>query len=72
MSENLVVIRTFPAFGDADAAQLELLSAGIYSLLVAEEEPAPFAAAAHGVSLAVHQRDAELAETVLLAPTDLA
>ncbi len=69
MSESLVIIRTFGEYLDADEAQVELLSAGIYSLLFTDgstrEPPAP--AAPQGIALAVHSRDADIAEAVLVA-----
>lgn len=68
MSESLVIIRTFGEYLDADEAQVELLSAGIYSLLFTEEtERAAPPPAEHGIALAVHQRDADIAEAVLVA-----
>lgn len=62
--ESLVVIRTFGSLHEADEAQVDLLSAGIYALVYAEEptratQPNP------GVALAVHSRDAQVAEAVL-------
>jgi hypothetical protein len=69
MSEGLVIIRTFGEHLDADEAQVELLSAGIYSLLFSEEKArsAPPPPLAHGIALAVHQRDADIADAVLVA-----
>lgn len=69
MSESLVVIRTFGDLFHADEAQVELLSAGIYSLLCAEESPDPRSTpwTESGIALAVHQRDAGIAEAVLAA-----
>ena len=68
MSESLVVIRTFGNLLDADEAQVELLSAGIYSLLFTDESASlhPNTAAGHGIALAVHNRDVHLAESVLI------
>ena len=69
MSESLVIIRTFGEYLDADEAQVELLSAGIYSLLFTEQpdSAAPPPPVAQGIALAVHQRDADIAEAVLVA-----
>jgi len=69
MSESLVIIRTFGEYMDADEAQVELLSAGIYSLLLADDSPsaAPASPAPQGIALAVHSRDADIAEAVLVA-----
>ncbi len=66
MNESLVVIKTFESIHDADEAQAELLTAGIFSLVYTDN------AAAHlprrdEIALAVHMRDAQIAET-LLAP----
>jgi hypothetical protein len=53
---------------DADEAQVELLSAGIYSLLFSDDSQTDVGtAAAHGIALAVHARDADIAEAVLVA-----
>jgi len=67
MSESLVVIRTFDDLPAADDAQVDLLSAGIYSLIFTDENVslAPGLPPGHGIALAVHRRDANLAETVL-------
>lgn len=67
MSESLVAIRTFGNLIDADEAQAELLSAGIYSLLFADEQASlyPGGAGSPSIVLAVHQRDADIAEAVL-------
>lgn len=69
MSESLIIIRTFGEYMDADEAQVELLSAGIYSLLFTEDSQsaAPSSPAPQGIALAVHSRDADLAEAVLVA-----
>jgi len=69
MSESLVIIRTFGEYLDADEAQVELLSAGIYSLLFSDASPAtpPASPAPAGIALAVHARDADIAEAVLVA-----
>jgi hypothetical protein len=66
MTESLVVIRTFEDLLSADEAQLELLNAGIHSLLLTEQNPqvAP-AADSDGFALAVHRRDAEVANALL-------
>lgn len=67
MSESLVVIRTFGDLMDADDAQVELLSAGIHSLLLTDDSVGldSQSAASHGIALAVHRRDVHLAEAVL-------
>ena len=67
MSESLVVIRTFGNLIEADDAQVELLSAGIYSLLFTDETASlhPSSPPGHGIALAVHNRDVHLAESVL-------
>ena len=69
MSESLVVIRTFGNLLDADDAQVELLTAGIYSLLFTDGAGSPGVAPALGleIALAVHQRDVDLAEAALTA-----
>jgi hypothetical protein len=68
MSESLVIIRTYGEYLDADEAQVELLSAGIYSLLFSDgTSSTPPAAQAAGIALAVHRRDADIAEAVLVA-----
>lgn len=68
MSESLVVIRTFGNLLSADEAQIELLSAGIYSLLLSDEmAPMDGASTDDAIALAVHRRDAEIADA-LLAP----
>ena len=73
MSETLVVIRTFGNLLDADEAQVELLTAGIYSLLFTDEAGSLDAASppGHGIALAVHQRDVDLAEAALTAKPPL-
>jgi hypothetical protein len=66
MSESLVVIRTFGTVLEADEAQVELLAAGVYSLLYSEEGGAqPARRPDPAVVLAVHKRDAQIAEAVL-------
>ena len=68
MSETLVVIRTFDSLIQADEAQIELLNAGIYSLLLSDET-VTFDESASGqdpIALAVHRRDADVASAVLL------
>lgn len=69
MSESLVIIRTFGEYMDADEAQVELLSAGIYSLLFTDDSASapPSSPAPQGIALAVHSRDADIAEAVLVA-----
>jgi hypothetical protein len=62
--ESLTVIRTFESLHAADEAQVELLSAGIYSLVYAEDPLIPLAQQRE-VALAVHSRDAQIAEAVL-------
>jgi hypothetical protein len=67
MSESLVVIRTYGSLLQADEAQIELLNAGIPSLLVSDDNAqleATFAPV-DPVALAVHRRDAEVAHAVL-------
>ena len=66
MSESLVVIRTFGDLLQADEAQIELLNAGIYSLLMSDENSQiPSGPVSDGIALAVHRRDAEVADAVL-------
>ena len=66
MTESLVVIRTFGNLFDADEAQVELLSAGIYSIIYSEEgSHSPRPAPEQEVALAVHRRDVHIAEAVL-------
>jgi hypothetical protein len=67
MSESLVVIRTFGSLLQADEAQIELLNAGIYSLLLSDDSTRkpPSIVPIDPVALAVHQRDAEVADAVL-------
>lgn len=67
MNESIVVIRTFDELLSADEAQVELLTAGIHSLLLSGEGPTAIVAAEprSGIALAVHGRDVELAEAVL-------
>ena len=68
MSESLVIIRTFGEYLDADEAQVELLSAGIYSLLFSDgSATTPPATRSSAIALAVHRRDADIAEAVLVA-----
>lgn len=64
-----MIIRTFDEYTAADEAQVELLSAGIYSLLFTEDpsDSTPSTSHGSGIALAVHQRDAEIAEAVLVA-----
>jgi hypothetical protein len=73
MSESLVVIRTFGNLVDADDAQVELLTAGIYSLLFTDESTTlhPTNPPGHGIALAVHERDVDLAESALTAKPHL-
>ncbi|MEX2583910.1 MAG: hypothetical protein WD766_11580 [Gemmatimonadota bacterium] len=68
MSESLVVIRTFVDLLTADEAQIELLNAGIYSLLLSDENAevqSNRVPTAESIALAVHRRDAEVAHAVL-------
>ena len=68
MSESLVIIRTFGEYLDADEAQVELLSAGIYSLLFSDGNTSSSHSRDNsGIALAVHRRDADIAEAVLVA-----
>ncbi len=72
MSETLVVIRTFGSLIQADEAQIELLNAGIYSLLLSDDTVS-FGETAVGpdpIALAVHRRDADVASAVLLPVPD--
>jgi hypothetical protein len=66
MTESLVVIKTFRSIHDADEAQAELLTAGIFSL-VYTDNAAPHLPEKDEIALAVHMRDAQIADT-LLAP----
>jgi len=71
MSESLVVIRTFDDLLRADEAQIELLNAGIYSLLLSDDTPSMEQGLdAEAIALAVHRRDAEVAEAVLTPLAD--
>jgi hypothetical protein len=74
MSESLVIIRTFGNLLDADEAQVELLTAGIYSLLFSDDSMSlhPDALPGDGVALAVHHRDVSLAEAALTVKPHLA
>jgi len=66
MTESLVIIRTFGNLLEADDAQIELLSAGIYSLLMSEEGGGgAFPPAPEAIALAVHRRDADAADALL-------
>ncbi len=69
MSESLVVIRTFGSVLQADEAQIELLNAGIYSLLLSDDtfQLDANGDARDGIALAVHRRDADVA-AAMLAP----
>ena len=66
-TDSLVVIRTFGDLLDADEAQIDLLSAGIYSLLLADDqvEFLPQTPTSQEIALAVHRRDVAIAEAVL-------
>jgi hypothetical protein len=71
MSESLVVIRTFGSLLDADEAQIELLNAGIHSLVLSEDPDADRAIPQpEGVALAVHRRDADVAIALLTPLAD--
>lgn len=66
MSESLMVIRTYGNLLSADEAQIELLSAGIYSLLFSDDAaPLDGTNTEDAIALAVHQRDADIAESLL-------
>lgn len=68
MSESLMVIRTYGNLLSADEAQIELLSAGIYSLLFSDDSASLDGTGPEdAIALAVHRRDADIAEA-LLAP----
>lgn len=71
MSESLVVIRTFGDLLHADEAQIELLNAGIYSLLMSDDnislDPP---SGTDAIALAVHRRDADVASAVLTPLAD--
>lgn len=70
MSETLVLIRTFGDLSAADQAQIELLNAGIYSLIFSDEGARPQGGfpIPQAIALAVHRRDADIAEAVLAPP----
>jgi len=71
MSESLVVIRTYGDLPSADDAQLELLNAGIYSLLFSDEsEHLAQRGGTKEIALAVHRRDADVASAVLAPLAD--
>ena len=74
MSDSLVIIRTFGNSVDADEAQVELLTAGIHSLLFSDESMSmhPDALPGDGVALAVLYRDVTLAEAALMVKPPLA
>ena len=74
MSESLVIIRTFGNLVDADEAQVELLTAGIHSLLFSDDSMSlhPNALPGDGVALAVLHRDVTLAEAALMVEPPLA
>jgi hypothetical protein len=70
MANEVVVIRTFSTELEASVAKAELDRAGIHSLLLASEAgsermPKPHLQLSHGIGLAVLERDAETAETIL-------
>ena len=69
MTNALVVIRTYANLAEADHAQVDLLSAGIYSLLLTDQTagPGPRTAAGQSIALAVHDRDVHVAEAILIA-----
>lgn len=66
-SESLVIIRTFPDLASADEAQVTLMAAGVYALVVADDAVQITARPGQGrrVALAVHRRDVGLAENAL-------
>jgi hypothetical protein len=70
MSESLVVIRTFGNLVQADEAQIELLNAGIYSLLLSDDTFQIDSSSPDGIALAVHKRDADVAYAVLTPLAD--
>jgi hypothetical protein len=72
MSDSLVVIRNFGNLLQADEAQIELLNAGIYSLLMSDETGIDALNGRYGIALAVHRRDAEVAHAVLAPLADTA
>lgn len=72
MSESLVIIRTFGNLLEADDAQVELVRAGVQSLLFTDETPMPGSGSAPGIALAVHMRDVSLAEAALTVKPPLA
>lgn len=66
MSESLVVVRTFGNLVSADEAQMELLNAGIHSLLCSDDTaPIDGTASEDAVALAVNRRDADIAIALL-------
>lgn len=67
--ESLVVIRNFRDLITADEAQISLMTAGIYALIFTDDSTPlhPDVPAGHGIALAVHRRDVELAESALAA-----
>lgn len=67
--ESLVVIRNFRDLIEADEAQIALMSAGIYALIFTDDSTPlhPDLPAGHGIALAVHRRDVQLAEGALPA-----
>jgi hypothetical protein len=65
MSEHLVLVRTYFDLLEADDAQAELYAAGIYSLLVSDDQPPPGAPFRCTVGLTVHRRDADVAARLL-------
>lgn len=74
MSESLVIIRTFGNLVEADDAQVELLTAGIHSLVFTDASMTlhPNLLPGDGIALAVHNRDVSLAEAALTIKPHLA
>lgn len=69
-AESLVVIRTYPDLLRADEAQIELMHAGINALVLSSGGQG-HSPENSDVALAVHRRDAEIAEAVLAASAQL-
>ena len=65
MSDHLVLLVTYRNLLAADEAQAELCAAGIYSLLVSEEEPSRATPFGYPIALAVIGRDEDVALRVL-------
>ena len=69
-AESLVVIRTYPNLMRADEAHIELMHAGINALVLSSGGQSHDASDS-AVALAVHRRDAEIAEAVLSASAEI-